>query len=894
MAGLMRITADFSTGQLYSATLTLADSVYSESYSIINNVTLYPRIVMGQKFLVNLKLLNPVEIPASAVCKAIVDNDYNNDTPYLPLQSSGSWDNLTGSEWQYANALTEKPQYVRFDGVLATEGTLGSLTAGQWCWIAGTKKIVIRLASSNDPNGVLEGYIMVKYTAAASVTVPFIENDETTCNLPDTWFGFDEDTGVYAYRDPVPADGEFTFEINADTLDFYTRMGTSTLVTNTTMQVQILDDNADLHSLIEFFFVCRNKYIGNTIETLDFAPTNFYSKAEITSLLRAGRDLQFSIDGSTLWHDTQADEDHYWRERYPDGEWGDAIEMIQGDKGDQGDPGNDVEFEYSIDGSTLWHTTWVAGDKYIRQSTDGGSTWGAASLFVGPAVQMEYSVNGTTLWHTTFVSGDLYQRVSVDSGVTWSSAMRFVANLTKIQYSIDGATLWHDTFTNGDLYLRISVDGGTTWGDASLFVATVKDDLSFVNADLSTGILTVTGVVPIAAIVDNNGKVIIPNEITYATNTTVDLSEYGTISGTWRVRFAQGGTTGPQGIPGATPALTIGTVTSGTPAAATITGTALNPVLNMTIPPGATGATPDITVEVETGDAGTDASVEVTGTAEEPVITFTIPRGDAGADGAAGLEDRTSDYTGEAANSGKMWMRSDLETPTVKAVVKHAGGSYDSNTKLMMHMDGANDSTTFTISQGPSGITAAAVGNAKISTAQSVFGGASALFDGTGDYVELSGASTDFAFGTGDFTIEWRMRQAADGRYVMGCDYTSGWLIYSSNGALRLYVANTAYEFNATVTLNTWAAWALVRSGTTLHLYKDGVEVGTGVTCAANITAANPLWIGNDYGHDVPFNGYLDEIRISNNARRTGNYTVDAVPFAPSGSSYTVKTFTLT
>ena len=54
------------------------------------------------------------------------------------------------------------------------------------------------------------------------------------------------------------------------------------------------------------------------------------------------------------------------------------------------------------------------------------------------------------------------------------------------------------------------------------------------------------------------------------------------------------GPTGPTGADGETPTLTIGTVTTGDPgteAAATITGTAPNFVLNLTIPQGPTGPT---------------------------------------------------------------------------------------------------------------------------------------------------------------------------------------------------------------------------------------------------------------------------------------------------------------
>lgn len=54
------------------------------------------------------------------------------------------------------------------------------------------------------------------------------------------------------------------------------------------------------------------------------------------------------------------------------------------------------------------------------------------------------------------------------------------------------------------------------------------------------------------------------------------------------------GPTGPAGDNGETPILTIGTVTTGAPgtdAAATITGTAPNFILNITIPQGPTGPT---------------------------------------------------------------------------------------------------------------------------------------------------------------------------------------------------------------------------------------------------------------------------------------------------------------
>ncbi|MGN0760135.1 MAG: phage baseplate protein [Candidatus Ventricola sp.] len=53
--------------------------------------------------------------------------------------------------------------------------------------------------------------------------------------------------------------------------------------------------------------------------------------------------------------------------------------------------------------------------------------------------------------------------------------------------------------------------------------------------------------------------------------------------------------------------------------------------LSLGLPKGDTGATPQISVQVSTGAAGSEASVSVSGTAEDPVIHLTIPRGDTGA-----------------------------------------------------------------------------------------------------------------------------------------------------------------------------------------------------------------------------------------------------------------------
>lgn len=62
---------------------------------------------------------------------------------------------------------------------------------------------------------------------------------------------------------------------------------------------------------------------------------------------------------------------------------------------------------------------------------------------------------------------------------------------------------------------------------------------------------------------------------------------------------------------------------------------------------GDTGATPQITVQVKTGEPGTAASVKQTGTAEAPVIELTIPRGATGSIGSLTINGKTPDGAGK-------------------------------------------------------------------------------------------------------------------------------------------------------------------------------------------------------------------------------------------------------
>ena len=100
------------------------------------------------------------------------------------------------------------------------------------------------------------------------------------------------------------------------------------------------------------------------------------------------------------------------------------------------------------------------------------------------------------------------------------------------------------------------------------------------------------------------------------------------------------GVEGADGVAGPSNVLSIGTVTGGATASATITGTSPSQVLNLVLPKGdpGTNGTDGLAATiavgtVTTGAAGTSATVVNSGTSSAAVFDFTIPRGDTGSGG---------------------------------------------------------------------------------------------------------------------------------------------------------------------------------------------------------------------------------------------------------------------
>lgn len=214
----------------------------------------------------------------------------------------------------------------------------------------------------------------------------------------------------------------------------------------------------------------------------------------------------------------------------------------------------------------------------------------------------------------------------------------------------------------------------------------------------------------------------------------------------------------------------------------------------------------------------------------------------------------------------------------------------DSYTKALLHFNGADGSTTFA---DESGKTWTAAGNAQIDTAQSVFGGASGLFDGTLDGIRTPDHA-DFDVGSGDFTIDFRVRLAVADRYLCGQADSSltaasrCWMIQTlSTNVVRAQVSTGTTSYNidtvATLSINTWYHLALVRNGNVFKIYIDGIERASSTLAITLNNSASQIGIGcwgeyTSYTH----NGWVDEFRFSKGiARWTANFTPPTSEYRP-------------
>jgi len=195
----------------------------------------------------------------------------------------------------------------------------------------------------------------------------------------------------------------------------------------------------------------------------------------------------------------------------------------------------------------------------------------------------------------------------------------------------------------------------------------------------------------------------------------------------------------------------------------------------------------------------------------------------------------------------------------------------DGFTKLMMHMNGVDESTSFIDSSDAPHILTAS-GDAQIDTSQSVFGGASGLFLGSSDWVIVPDHA-DWDFGTFDMAIDCRVRfstlagnQAIISRYTSSSSYFY-WAL--EGNAIRFRDFGGSIDFSRTVAsmgmvADTWYHLAITRSGSNFRLFLNGVQQGaTYVQAAGFVARAVDLLVGSFPTYAYHLNANVDELRIS-------------------------------
>ena len=212
---------------------------------------------------------------------------------------------------------------------------------------------------------------------------------------------------------------------------------------------------------------------------------------------------------------------------------------------------------------------------------------------------------------------------------------------------------------------------------------------------------------------------------------------------------------------------------------------------------------------------------------------------------------------------------------------------YWSLVSLLMHFEGADNSTTFTDEKGK---TVTPVSDVVIKTGQGAFGTAGAYMGG-GGYLTIP-YSADLSLRSSLFCIEaWCKGNATSGAITLidfrGSGATnSGWAIYYDAGTklLAIYdgIANASYSSptNVIPAAGTPFAWAVTRdvSGV-VNMFVNGTKVYS-FAYDPPVTVASGIRIGINQGGAGHLVGNLDELRITKGADRyTANYTPATSPF---------------
>ena len=204
-------------------------------------------------------------------------------------------------------------------------------------------------------------------------------------------------------------------------------------------------------------------------------------------------------------------------------------------------------------------------------------------------------------------------------------------------------------------------------------------------------------------------------------------------------------------------------------------------------------------------------------------------------------------------------------------------------TLVLLHFDGANNSTVFTDSSPFNQTVSVVTGTPKISTAMSKFGGSSLYLDGSSSIKIPNNANLNL--GTGVFTIEFWFYllslPSSDALFLhkMG---TPQQIIAIGGISKKLYSGFLGATIPSTtvITAGTWYHVAVVRETENgiIKQYVNGVNEGS-LNTTGSVDNTGYLTIGSWFTGSNAITGYIDEFRIRKEAVYTGNFTPPTAPF---------------
>jgi len=249
-----------------------------------------------------------------------------------------------------------------------------------------------------------------------------------------------------------------------------------------------------------------------------------------------------------------------------------------------------------------------------------------------------------------------------------------------------------------------------------------------------------------------------------------------------------------------------------------------------------------------------------------------------------------------------------MNTRQTRDEVAQIANGLDASTVLMLHCDGADETTTFTDSSD-SGHTPSAQGDSKLDTDYKRFGQASGIFDRTGDYITIPDHA-DWNFGSDAFTIDFwvRFTEALQNPYPLFEQYeddnnftrctisqvTGTYTIYfevEDANTEQLYIYSTWPGFAA----NTWFHFAIVRGwgggSNNVAIVINGTELASSDSYSGTVPdLAGTFDIGRQQvGTDAEIEAHIDEFRVSKGiARWTSDFTLPIRPYKNIGKYWLV------